>query len=503
MVEGVYDVNKQRNIAIMMILIFACALQYFSNAGTLYSPGSYNFQRILAGKQVIDPDFNLLKYDNIYAKNAQNAINSKSVNPMYLSASFIGVYDNSMMRCILLVMSVMSIIILFHKLFSSYGAGIFAAIVFLSNSTFLIVESYIFYFYMSLFLLISFIENRNVLSLALIFPLLLASYFTHTSSFFAIFVILIGTCMSYLVLNVFNRSTDKKHLLMTAAIISLIALVSSFIVSQTSGYFINDFTKNFPKAIERAVFYVSSYEMGTYFYLYIIEKIILIPLAFVFVCARLKELYLNKPDIKDKFVLSFFFSFIPLSVLFGFTNVLARTFDYMLPLLGALTFYELRRCKLSIRMRDTVIVSLITLFILLSVFHFDIPPRSMEKYDDATISGLQFAVQSDNVFTDTFLANVFLSHLDYYTVDGLDYSEMNKVNSVYYGQDENMVYDAFRDKNINEFIISKHTLTRGLDILNAPHFLHPVSSVSKYDSMRFLDRVYSNEMIWIWEFNEM
>ncbi len=492
--------NKEGYAAIMMILIFACALQYFSNAGTLYPSGSYNFQRILAGKQVLDPDFNLLEYDNIYANNAQSAINSKSVNPMYLSASFIGVQDSTMLSYIFLVMSILSIIILFHKMFSSYGVGIFAAIIFLSNSTFLIVEPYIFYFYMSMFLLISFIENRNILSVALIFPLLLASYFTHTSSFFAIFVILSGTSIIYLILNVFNRNTDKKQMLMTAAIISLIALISLFIVSQTSGTFINDFIKNFPKAIERAMFYVLSYEKSAYFYLYIIEKIILIPLSLVFVYVQLKHLYLNRLDTKDKFVLSFFFSFIPLSVLFGFTNVLARTFDYMLPLLGALTFYELRRCKLSIRIQDTVIISLITLFILSSVIHFTIPPRSLEKYDDAAISGLQFAMQSDNVFTDTFLANVFLSHMDYYTVEGLGYSEMERVNAVYYEQNENVVSDTFRDKNINYFVISKHSLTRGLDILNAPHFLPPLSSVSKYDSMRFLDKVYSNEMIWIWDF---
>ena len=498
-----YDVNKKPYAAIIMILIFACALQYFSSVDTRYPSGSYNFQRILAGKQVLDPDFNLLKYDNIYANNAQSAINSKSVNPMYLSASFIGVYDNSMLPYILLVMSVISIIILFHKLFSSYGVGIFAAIVFLSNSTFLIVESYIFYFYMSLFLLISFIENRNILLLALIFPLLLASYFTHTSSFFAIFVILSGTSIIYLILNVFNRSTDKKHILMTAATISLIALITSFIVSQTGGNFINDFIRNFPKAIERAIFYVLSYEKSAYFYLYIIEKIILIPLSLVFVYVQLKRLYLNRLNTNDKFVLSLFFSFIPLSVLFGFTNVLARTFDYMLPLLGALTFYELRRSKLDSRIKNTVIVSLITLFLFISIFHFAIPPRSLEKYDDATISGLQFAMRSDNVFTDTFLANVFLSHRGYYTVDGLEYGEMERVEQLYYEQNEEAVKDTFRNRNVDYFIISKHTLTRGLDILNAPHFLCPISSVSKYNSMVFLDRVYSNEMIWIWEFSEL
>ncbi|MCK5698993.1 MAG: hypothetical protein KAH93_04035, partial [Candidatus Aenigmarchaeota archaeon] len=65
------------------------------------------------------------------------------------------------------------------------------------------------------------------------------------------------------------------------------------------------------------------------------------------------------------------------------------------------------------------------------------------------------------------------------------------------------VKGTFRNRNVDYFIISKHTLTRGLDILNAPHFLCPISSVSKYNSMVFLDRVYSNEMIWIWEFSEL
>lgn len=495
--------NKQPYVAIIMILIFACVLQYFSNLGTLYPSGSYNFQPILAGKQFVNPDFNLLKYDNIYAHNAQSAINSKSVKPMDLSASFIGVYDSKMLSYIFLVMSVLSIIILFRKLFSSYGIGMFAAIVFLSNSTFLIVESYIFYFYMSLFLLISFIENRNILSLALIFPLLLASYFTHTSSFFAIFVILSGTCIIYLILNLFNRSANKKQLLMTATIISLIALISLFIVSQTSGNFINDFTKNFPKVIDRVIFYVLSYEKSAYFYLYIIEKVILIPLSLVFVYVQLKHLYLNRLNTNDKFVLSFFFSFIPLSVLFGFTNVLPRTFDYMLPLLGALTFYELCRSKLDSRIQNTLIISLITLFILSSVIHFTIPPRSLEKYDVATVSGLQFATRSETIFTDTFLANVLLSHLQYYNIDGLEYGKIAKIESVYYEQDESETYNELREKNTDYFIISKHSLTRGLDILNAPHFLKPIESVSKYNSMVFLDKVYSNRMIWIWKFNTL
>ncbi len=483
-----------------MILTFACALQYFSNQGTLYPPGSYNFHPILAGKQFIDPDFSLSKYDNIYTSNAQNAINSKSVNPLYL----IGTHENTTLSCIFLIISILSIIILFHKLFSSYGIGLFAVIVFLSNSTFLIVESYIFYFYMSVFLLLNFIENKNILSLALIFPLLLASYFTHTSSFFAIFVILASTGIIYLILNIFNRSTDKKQILTTTSIIATIIFLSIFIVSQTSGNFINDFLNNFPKVIDRIIFYIFSYEKTTYFYLYIIEKVILIPLSLVFAFVQLKRLYMDRLDTKSRFTLSFLLSFIPLSILFGFTNVFARTFDYLLPLLGALTIYELCRYKhIDLRIKNTIIISLITLFILSSVIHFTIPPRSLEKYDDATISALQFAAQSENIFTDTFLANIYLSHMDYYTVDGLEYGDMEKVDSIYYAQDEAIISDTFKDKDIDHFIISKHTLTRGLDILNAPHFLSPIPSVSKYDSMIFLDKVYSNKMTWIWKFNEL
>ncbi|MFH1432772.1 MAG: hypothetical protein ABIG84_06170 [archaeon] len=487
--------NQKIYITISLVIIFAWGMQYFSGAGSLYPSGSYNFQSILAQELYLNPSLEVLEYNNVYINNLKNGVYFYTVNPISPVLE-ITIHQNRILPYIFLAISLLSIILLFRELFST-SIGILAAIVFLSNSTFIIVNSYIFYYYLSLFFLIKYIKTKNKMAILCILPLLVATYITHTSSFFAILVILIATSISYMILNLFDHNMNQKQILVNAIIISMIGLISLVIVSVIGGNIINDFSKNFPKVVERVIFYLLSYERSTYFYLYIIEKSILFPLTIVFIFTQLKLLYMNKISTTNKFVLSYFFSFILLSIFLGFTNVFARTFDYFLPLLGVLTFYELYKYRWN---NKIVLTFLVTALLIVSLVHFTVPPRSLEKYDSATISGLQFATESENIFTDTFLANVLLSYLHYYDVNGLEYGMTAKINALYYTPDESEIYDEFREKNTDYFIISKHSLTRGLDILNAPHFLMPIESVSKYDSMVFLDKVYSNRMIWIWKF---
>ena len=72
---------------------------------------------------------------------------------------------------------------------------------------------------------------------------------------------------------------------------------------------------------------------------------------------------------------------------------------------------------------------------------------------------------------------------------------------MYYEKDVNYIKKLFTDKNVVYFIVSKQSLIRGLDILNAPHILKPITII-EYDNMEFLDRYYSNNEVYIWRVNE-
>lgn len=500
----VHHMNR-KYIAIAMIILFACALKYLSGSGTIYPSGSYNFQKILAEKQSDNPNLNIRQYNNIYIDNARNQMDSQKITLMILSSTLIGPYFKSAIPYILLIITMVSIIIFFHKLFSSYFVGIFAALVFLSNSTFNIVDSYIYYYYLLLLLLIKIIENKknSMCHIMLIPPLLLASYLTHASSFFIVLTILASTCIIYLALDMASHKMEKKQLLVTGSMIAIITILSASVATLIGGNITNDFIKNFQKVIERVIFYVSSYEKNTFFYMYIIEKSIMGILSLLFIYFQFKNLFSGrKLKTNTKLILSYALSIIPTFILLGFTNVSARTFDYFLPLFGALAVCEIiQLLKQNYELKKIIITFMCLSLVFVSIFHFSIPPRSLEKYDIAAISGLRFATRAENIFTDTYLANVLLSYLDKYTVDGIEFGDTEKYQAVYYRQDENIIYREFKNKNADYFIISEHSLTRGLDILNAPHFLIPMKSISKYDSMKYLDRVYSNNMIWIWKFN--
>ena len=285
-----------------------------------------------------------------------------------------------------------------------------------------------------------------------------------------------------------NKKIDKKILFSFALLITIFLLVVIF-----EKNWVSDLLSRVPAFFDKFMFYFSSYPKGVYFYLFILSKILLIILPGIYFFRTLSN---QKFTRKEPFIFSYLLTIFPLMILFVLFDISARVFDYYLPLFAAISFRE--SGNLFGKKTRKVLIIVVSLFLIFfSIFLHYIPPRSLETYSADFLEGLSVIPKDAIVYTDVFVANALITKLDHTKVTGADFNRGDEYLKVYYEKDKEYMKNLFERRNVEYFIVSRQSLIRGLEVLNGPHILKPIST-KEYDDIEFLEGYYKNEEIYIW-----
>ena len=121
----------------------------------------------------------------------------------------------------------------------------------------------------------------------------------------------------------------------------------------------------------------------------------------------------------------------------------------------------------------------------------------LRSYSADFLEGLSVIPKDAVVYTDVFVANALITKLDHTKVIGADFNRGDEYLKVYYEKDKEYMKNLFERRNVEYFIVSRQSLIRGLEVLNGPHILKPIST-KEYDDIEFLEGYYKNEEIYIW-----
>ena len=386
---------------------------------------------------------------------------------------------------VLLLLSVPLLVLFFAKLFNSVSIGLWAGIAFVTHTTLPVTLPFAFLLYLCLLLLYRGLADWRFL---LPLPVLLWLLFRmDVSAAFTVTVLLLSVSSLYLVLFSKQKMLGLRILFMGV-----------FVFLLFEGNFLLDFLRRLPLLGSSLLFYLESYPRGTYFYLYSLSKLLLLVVPLFY----LKKILDVRPKTTtDRFLTAFLLSMLPLALFFTAFGIAARIFDYFTPLLAAITVKETR---MLFRPRRTKVV-LAGLFLLLVAFsilaHF-IPPRVYERYSPEFLEALGRIPQEARVYTDAVVANALITVYHHGNVTGPDYNlDPAEHERIYYLQDEGYITQRFKEKHVDYFVISSHSWTRGLDILNATHFLQPVAGREAYDRMSTLETTHAEGDLRIWKVN--
>lgn len=446
---------------------------------------SYCFQGFLNDNYISDD-----KEINFESEYKDNTIAIARHNTTNLIGNFIGnlLKYNYLNFLFWILVAVLSTLFFYKKLFY-LEAGIFSALIYLINPTLPVTIHIIAYYFLSLFFIYKFLIDKKIVYIFLFLLTLLISFNVDISPSFVIIITALFLILFYFLI---NKPKIDRMIIIPSLIIIIVFLVIAFFERN----FIFDLLRRLPLFLDKFIFYISSYPKGPYFYLYILSRVILVILPAIYFFKTLS----NKKTFKESFIFSYFLTIFPLFVLFVLFDISARIFDYYMPLLAAISFRESKHL-FNKSLRNKLIAFTALFLVFFSIFLHYIPPRSSEIYGDKLIEGLKTIPEDAVVYTDVFVANLLITKLNHIKVVGADFNRGDEYLKVYYEKDEKYIKDLFKNKNVKYFVISKQSLTRGLDILNAPHILKPIN-VEAYNNTKLLENIYNNEEIYIWRVNE-
>ena len=467
-----------------LILIFLFVLLLAINHYWVEKSCLYCFQGFLAENYIFEGQE--IGFNSEYIDNTIAISRHKTTN---FIGNFIGIFLKSGYFNFLFWIIISTLVVLiFYKKFFYFEAGIFAALAYLTNPTLPVTIHVMIYYFLSLFFIYKFLVGKKIIYLILFLLTLIISFNVDISPSFVILITAFFLILFYFIINKFK--IDKR-----TAILSLIILAVFLLIAVFEKNFILDLIKRLPLFFDKTVFYVSSYPKTSYFYLYIISKIVLIIIPLIYFYRFLFKKYEHAR--KEIFIFSYFITIFPLTILFILFDISARIFDYYTPLLAAITFAESK--TLFNKKSRKIFIAVITLFLVFfSIFLHYIPPRNLEVYNEGFIEGLSIISKDAIVYTDVFVANALITKLNHVKVTGADFNRNDEYLKVYYEKDEKYIKDLFKNKNVGYFIISRQSIEIGLNILNAPHVLNPISII-EYDKMGFLEKHYENEEVYIWK----
>lgn len=445
---------------------------------------SYCFQGFLADNYLFedkDIGFSSEYIDNTIAISRHNTTN-------YIGRFFGGLLQFRYLNFLFWILVATLSTLLFYKKLFYLEAGIFAALVYLTNPTLPVTIHTIAYYFLSLYFIYRFLVDKKIIYIFLFLITLLVSFNVDISPSFVILTTSFFITAFYFILN--KSEIDKKTVTPYLFLLAVFILIAFF-----EKNFIIDLFRRTPLILNKIIFYVSSYPKSTYFYLYLISRAIFIPLPVIYIYRKIKTGKLAK---RECFIFSYFLTIFPLAILFTLFDVAARVFDYYTPLLAALSFIESKRL-FNKKLRKRLVMAVTLFLILFSIFLHYIPPRSLETYSGDFLEGLSVIPGDAVVYTDVFVANALITKLDHLKVIGADFNRGDEYLKVYYEKDAKYIKNLFKSKNVEYFVISKQSSTRGLEILNGPHILRPIT-IEGYDNI--FERVYSNDEVYIWRVNE-
>ena len=443
---------------------------------------SYCFQSFLAENYIFEDK--AINFNSEYVDNTINLVRHNSTN---LVGRFVGgvLKDRYLNFLFWIFIATLASLLFYRKIFD-LETGMFAAFIYLTNPTLPVTIHTIPYYFLALFFIYNFFRSGRFLFLLLFLLTLIVSFNVDISPSFVILITSLFLILFYFLM---NKKIDKKILFSFALLITIFLLVVIF-----EKNFVSDLLSRVPAFFDKFMFYFSSYPKGVYFYLFILSKILLIILPGIYFFRTLSN---QKFTRKESFIFSYLLTIFPLMVLFVLFDISARVFDYYLPLFAAISFRESR--NLFGKKTRKVLIIVVSLFLIFfSIFLHYIPPRSLETYSADFLEGLSVIPKDAVVYTDVFVANALITKLDHTKVIGADFNRGDEYLKVYYEKDKEYMKNLFEKKNVKYFIISRQSLIRGLEVLNGPHILKPIS-IKEYDNIEFLERHYKNEEIYIWK----
>lgn len=472
--------------ALICLFLLASVITYYWSIKSC----SYCFQGYLAQNYIFQN--NELNLDSEYWDNTVNIAKHKTNNFLGVLAGgiFKSKYSNLLFWVLL---SLLSLLLFYRELFG-INVAIFSALIYLTNPTLNVTVHIIFYYFLSLFLIYRFLKTKSLVYIALFILVVLMSINVDISP---AFVVVITSFFFVLFYALLSKDTTKSNGRMPLYFLFIFCLIIIAVVIFFERNFFTDLIHRTPLFFSKLSFYVSSYPKSLYFYIYILSRAILIIIPAIYFYKLLKS---KKPLAKNEMIIySYFLTMIPLLFLFILFDITARIFDYYAPLLAAISLREYKSILKS-ELRKKILIAIIFFFILFSIFVHYIPPRSLEVYDKDVFESLNKIPKNSTVYADVFVANILISQLGHIKVIGPDYNKDDEYYKVYYEKDEEYIRRLFFEKKAEYFIISEQSLVRGLDILNAPHFLKTIT-IDEYDNMEFLELYYNNGKVYIWRIN--
>ena len=470
---------KSKLILIPIFVLLLAINHYWAEKSCLYC-----FQSFLAENYIFED--REIGFNSEYIENTIAISRHKTTN---FVGGFVGLFLEPQYLNFLFWITISTLSVLFfYRKFFYFEAGIFAALAYLTNPTLPVTIHTIAYYFLALFFIYKFLIEKKIVYLVLFLLILLISFNVDISPSFVILITFLFLIFFYFVINKFK--IDEKITISSLILLAVFVLIAIF-----ESNFIFDLARRLPLFFEKILFYISSYPKTTYFYFYLISKIILviIPIFYFYKFLFTKDEHTRK----EIFIFSYFITIFPIAVLFILFDVSARIFDYYTPLLAAITFSK-TKILFNKKVRKILIVIISLFLISFSIFLHYIPPRSLEVYNEKFIDGLSIIPEDAVVYTDIFVANALITKLNHVKVTGADFNRGDEYLKVYYEKDKKYIKDLFKNKNVEYFILSRQSAEIGLNILNAPHILNPIN-ITEYDKMEFLERYYKNEEIYIWK----
>ena len=429
---------------------------------------SYCFQSYMAQEYVFkDKEIN---FDSDYINNTENIEKHRTSN---IIGKGIGVilWNRYLNLLFWISASALTAFIFFRKLFN-YKTALFASLIFITNPTINVTAYSSVYYFISLLFLYLLLETKKIFYLLLFLLGLIAAFNADITPAFIIIITAFSIVLFY---SLFKK--EKRYLLFFSAVIAALIIFERLLLY--------DLIHRLPLFFTKLNFYIASYPRGLYFYLYILRILVLvIPLLFL-----MKDINVKR----NIFRYSYLLTMIPLFFLFTLFDISARIFDYYMPLIGAISYKRLVKNKF-------IFISTILFLILFSLVSYYIPPRSLERYDPQFMEGLSAIPEDAIVYADLFVASALINEFNHVNVIGPNFNRnKDEFNEVYYKKDKKYIKRLFFDNNVNFFIISRQSLERGLDVLNAPHFLKPIKDIEEYNNLDFLKVYYNNEDLHVWE----
>ena len=473
---------------IFMVLLFILAI--IINTLWVSKTCSYCFQNKITKDYLLGYNYN---FSSVYIDNTIANIKHNTSN---LFGGFISnIFKNQYNSLFWILFSLISIFILIYSIFNRLEVGLFASFVYLTNTTLFVTIHHIFYYFLSIFSFYYFIRKKKVIYLFLIIIFLLMAVNTDVSAAFSIFITIISLAIFYIFLKLFSKEVNKIDFIWLF-ILFLLTLILGFIFEKN---FLIDLIRRLPLFFNKFIFYIISYPKSLYFYLFLIAKLLLLIFPIIYFLKNIRRF--KEFNIKERFILSYILTAVPLLILFISFDVFARIFDYFNVLLAAITFEHSK--IFGGKKRNIFLVILIIFFTFFSIFTHYIPPRSLEVYNEEFILGLEQIPRNPIIYTDSFVANFLIDNMNIITVNGADFNQgEEEYYNIYYNKAPFYIKKFFLMKNIDYFVISRQSTERGLDLLNAPHFLKPLTNIEEYDKIEFLEKYYENRELTIWRFKK-